>query len=89
MTERGAVEVLQAATDRMAGVPFTVLAGQGDLPGVLGRAWLEGAFTAVGITLEVQRRTLEQTLAAQQDLLQRFAEAGSVLARTASPRPPQ
>ena len=83
MTEHGAVEVLQTATDRLAGLPFTVLAGHGDVPGLLGRAWINGACDIVSLALDVQQRTVDQTLALQEQLVEGFVDVGSALVRTA------
>jgi len=87
---REAVEVLQAATDRMAGVPFTVLAGHGDVPAVLGRAWVNGACDVLGLALAVQQRAIDQALAVQQQLVAGLVDAGCALTGTApgGPRDP-
>jgi hypothetical protein len=77
------VRVLQLWIDRMAGLPFTLLAG-GDTGALLsGRAWVDGSFDVAQSLVAAQRQYVDQFLAVQHQLVGQFLDSSSALATAA------
>lgn len=74
-----ALRVLQAMTGRLAGVPFTLLAGHESMPGMLSSAWINTSVELIDIAVSAQRLTSDRTVAVHRRLVEGYLDAGSVL----------
>ena len=78
------LDVAQGWTDRLVGLPFTVLSGHGSAATVLGRGCLNSAVEAMEMAVAAQQRSIEQFLAVQKLLVGQMVDTGSALAAAAA-----
>lgn len=71
------MRALQAVTGRMAGVPFTLLAGHESMASI---AWITTSTELIDMAVSAQRRTFDRTLAVHQQLVDEFTDTGTILA---------
>lgn len=74
------MRALQAMTGRVAGAPFTLLAGHESMPSMLSTAWITTSAELIDMAVSAQRRTVDRTVAVQRQLIDGFVDTGSILA---------